>query len=316
MVFSAVASHSTKGIIATTNYPLDEPFVVEGIHYDDKSGFSGGDAFMTRETVQYDFDNALWRPQKDYFWPVVGKIRFYAGSPAIPAVSVTRENGVTANWEIASEESTQTDLCFAEVEEDCKAHSSTVPVIFSHALSHVCIKARTIKQYSHSQTAGNLIQANRITVVLDSVKLGGIISKGRFTQKPLGWTLDDGQKSEYTIFSSKEGLELRCDRYDNPELVKLNNLLLIPQTLPKDACIREWHRIIVRTSVTDTDTGQIVSDITYTLPKSSVIYLAGYRNAWDIDYKYTYRIQVGLEDTELTMAVTDWTETREIILED
>ena len=212
MVFSAVASHSTKGIITTTNYPIDEPFVVEAVHYDDDTGFSGGDVFMTRETVQYDMGKGIWKTKDDYFWPLDGKLRFYAGSPVIPEVSVTRENGVTASWDIPSGEYTQTDLCFAEVEENCSSHSASVPIIFSHALSQVCIKARTIKHYSYSRSVDNLIQANIITVVLDSVKIGGIISKGRFTQNPLGWTLDGGQKSEYTVFSSKKGQELGCDR--------------------------------------------------------------------------------------------------------
>ncbi|MBR4774734.1 MAG: fimbrillin family protein [Bacteroidales bacterium] len=316
MVFSAVASHSTKGIITTTNYPIDEPFVVEAVHYDDDTGLSGGDAFMTRETVQYDIDNGLWRTEDDYFWPIDGRIRFYAGSPLIPEVSVTRENGVTANWDISSGENTQTDLCFAEVDEDCTAHSASVPIIFSHALSQVCIKARTIKHYSYSRSIDNLIQANIITVVLDSVKIGGIVSKGRFTQKPLGWLLEKDIKSEYPVFSSKKGQELGCDRYDNPILYRLNNMLLIPQTLSEDAYIQEWHHIVVRTSVTDKDTGQIISDTTYELPKSSVIYLADYCEAWNLDYKYTYRLAVGLDSPMLSMAVTDWTETREIILED
>ena len=316
MVFSAVASHSTKGIISTTNYPFDEPFMVEAVHYDDKTGLSGGKEFLSSETVQYDFDNALWRTRENHFWPLSGNIRFYAGSPVIPAVSVTMENGVTADWDIASIEDTQTDICFAEVDENCNAHSSTVPVIFSHALSQVCIKARTSKHYSYSRTVDNLIQSNVITVVLDSVKLGGIVSTGRFTQKPLGWTPDNSRKSEFPIFTSKEGLELRCDRYDNPILTKLNTLLLIPQALSQDACLQEWHHVIVRTSVTDMNTNQIVSDTTYILPKSSVIYLADFCEAWEIDYKYTYRLAVGIDSPALSMAVTDWTESREIILED
>lgn len=316
MVFSAVASHSTKSIITTTNYPVDEPFVVEAVHYDDETGLSGGKEFLSAETVQYDHANALWRTREDHFWPLEGRIRFYAGSPAIPEVSVTRENGVTANWSIPSSENTQTDLCFAEVDESCSLHSASVPLIFIHALSQVCIKAHTLKHYSYSRSVDNLIQANIITVVLDSVKIGGIVSKGRFTQKPFGWQLDENVNSEYVVFSSKNGLELNCDRYDNPILFKLNNQLLIPQTLSGDAYIQEWHHITVRSSVTDTDTGQIISDTSYVLPKSSVIYLADHGKAWNYDYKYTYRLAVGLEDATLSKAITDWTETREIILED
>ena len=60
MVFSAVASHSVKNIITTTNYPLDEPFIVQAVYYPDGNDGSKGEEFMTRETVHYVHGEALW----------------------------------------------------------------------------------------------------------------------------------------------------------------------------------------------------------------------------------------------------------------
>ena len=74
----------------------------------------------------------------------------------------------------------------------------------------------------------------------------------------------------------------------------------------------------VRSSVTDLTTGEIISDQTYNIPKTSSRPLTKVCDRWKMDYKYTFRIAVGQEedDTELTLAVTDWTETKEIILGD
>ena len=74
--------------------------------------------------------------------------------------------------------------------------------------------------------------------------------------------------------------------------------------------------MVVRTSVTNKPTGTIESDMTSTMPSSATIPLALYAREWETNYKYTYRIAVGFEETEVTMAVTDWMETREIIIGD
>ncbi|MBQ7750525.1 MAG: fimbrillin family protein [Bacteroidales bacterium] len=314
VVFSATASHSTKAIITTTNYPLDEPFLVQAYHT------SKGDktsVLIERERVQYDFGTILWKTDNEYFWPEAGDIRFYAGSPILPEIGFTAENGMVASWSIPGDEYTQTDLCFAEATERCESHSATVPIVFSHALSQVCFKARTLKQYSYSRQENNFIQANVITVVLDSVKLGGIISKGRFTQIPRGWELDGSETAVYTVYKNDEGLQLNCDRYDNPILEKLSTMLLIPQSLPEGAYIEEWHHINVRSSITDLTTGQILSDGTNVLPVTQKISLKRYCPEWETDIKYTFRIAVGMDDpAEITTAVTDWTETKEIIIGD
>lgn len=315
MVFSAIASHSTKSIITTTNYPLDEPFVVKAVHYPEEKS-TEGNVFMDRQIVSYDFAEALWKPGLDHYWPQGGFITFFAGSPNIPEVQITPENGVVASWNVPSEEFTQTDLCYGEVTENCKAHSAIVPVVFSHALSQICIKARSLRNHSYSRQEDNLIQANVITVMLDSVKIGGIVSKGKFTQKPKAWEIEPEEKAEYLVFKSDEGLELRCDRYDNPLFTVLGNMLLIPQPMSRAAYIEEWHHIIVRSSVTDITTGQIVSDQVNIFHKSAKLPLIYKCEAWETDFKYTFRIAVGLEDTELAMAVTDWTETKEIIIGD
>ena len=152
--------------------------------------------------------------------------------------------------------------------------------------------------------------------MLDSVKIGGIVSKGKFTQKPKAWEIEPEEKAEYVVYKNDEGLELRCDRYDNPIFTVINNMLLLPQQMTADAYIEEWHHIIVRSSITDANTGNIVSDQTNILHKSARLPLISKCEAWETDYKYTFRIAMGLEDTELAMAVTDWTETKEIIIGD
>ena len=315
LVFSAVASHSVKSIITTTNYPLDEPFAVDAVYYPDRQD-GPGSCFMSGEAVEYYFEEATWKPRHEYFWPSRGTLVFYAGSPILPQVTFSTEHGIEADWEIPSDEYTQTDLCYAKVEADCSAHPASVPVVFNHALSQICFKARTQANYSYSRTEGNLIQANVITTVLDSVKIRGVISKGHFTQEPLGWKLDTFESAEYTVFRSEEGLPLHCDRYDTPTLYPLATMLLLPQVLYQDVVLEEWHHLVVRSSVTDTTTKQIVSDDTYTLPGYGSIHLADYCREWLMDFKYTFRLAVGQDVTEVSSAVTDWTETKELIIGD
>ena len=313
IVFSAVASHSTKGIISTTNYPVDEPFTVKAVHY---SGKDRTRTLMENVRVSYAPESGCWETEEKYLWPTEGTLRFYAVSPAMEAFCPEEGKGIEVQWTIPTEEDTQTDLCFAELTENCTRHSATVPVVFSHALSQICFKARTLKQYSFSQTAGDIIQASIINVVLDSVRIRGIVSRGIFSQDTPEWTYDKSCTTDYWVFRSKEGLPLGCDRYDVPELTRLSTMLLIPQQLLPDACIEEWHHMAVRVSQTDTTTGEIISDFSYDVPKSSVIRLDTYCKQWHLDYKYTFRLAVGLEEPELGVAVTDWTENKEIILGD
>lgn len=318
MVFSAVASHSVKNIITTTNYPLDEPFIVQAVYYPDGNDGSKGEEFMTRETVHYVHGEALWKTENQYYWPQQGKIVFYAGSPALPQISISPESGVETDWSIPTESETTTDLCFARTSENCSTHSSMVPVVFNHALSQICFKARTVRNYTHSYTEGNLVQANIINVVLDSVKIHGIVSKGHFTQKPRGWSYDPADTVSYTIFNRENGCALKVDRYDNPELKEIGKVLLIPQTLSEHATLEEWHHAEIRTSLTDTSTGQIVSDMSYTISQTSTIPIANHCERWIMDFKYTLRLAVGIDDDKSTLAVavTDWTETKEIIIGD
>jgi len=318
LVFSAVASHSTKSIITTTTYPLDEPFMVDAVYYPQGMGVPDSSrVFMADEIVTYDYDYEHWRAADDYFWPEKGIIHFYAGSPIIDEMEVSAEKGVTFDWEIPTVAESQTDLCFSEVIEDCSTHSTAVPIVFSHALSQICFKARPLKYYSSSERVNNLIQSNVFKVMLDSVKINGIVSKGQFNQTPKpGWTNDTSATTGYELFRSNDGLELHYDDYDSPILTQYALMLLIPQDLPEDATLEEWHRVVVRTSVTDANTGRIVSDITYAIPGSAKFQLAETCSRWNMDFKYTFRLAIGLEDSELIATVTDWTEPQELILGD
>ena len=320
MVFSAVASHSVKNIITTTNYPLDEPFIVEAVHYySDGNTDSADSVFIDHETIRYSFEQSLWKSDGEHYWPQKGKLLFYAASPILPQVKINKETGVEADWSIPSEAETETDLCFARTVENCDMHSSMVPVVFNHALSQICFKARTVKNYNFSSTEGNLVQANIINIVLDSIKIHGIVSKGHFTQKPRGWSYDaPADTVSYTVFNKEGGCALKVDRYDNPELKEIGKVLLIPQTLSEDATLEEWHHAEIRTTLTDKTTKQIVSDNSYTIYRTSTIPLADHCERWIMDFKYTLRLAVGIDDDKSTLAVavTDWTETKEIILGD
>jgi len=312
-VFSAVASHSTKGIINTTTYPVDKPFAVKAVH---SVKGEPSRTFMKDVQVAYDAQSGCWKTEASYLWPYKGTLRFYAVSPIVDAFCPETDKGINIQWSIPTEAETQTDLCFAEVSERCTRHSAIVPVVFSHALSQICIKARTLKQYTSTQKEGDIVEENEVSVILDSVLLKGIISKGCFNQETPAWTTDADATTDYWIYKSTEGLPLGCDKNNVPVLTRIATMLFIPQQLGSEACIQEWHHVHIHTVQKNTSTGEILEDVSYNIPKSSPVRLDKACKQWKMDYKYTFRIAVGMEDPELSAAVTDWTENKEIILGD
>ena len=314
IVFSAVASH-TKCIIGTTYYPTDLPFVVEAVHYPEGLDRDWENIYMSGATVEYDKANAWWQTEEEFFWPSEGNVVFYAASPAIPKVRITPEKGVETDWSIHSFEEAQVDLCYAKTVEDCKRHSAIIPIVFDHALTQVCVKVRPLKQYSKMLISDNLLQTDQITVVLDSLKITGVLGEGRFTQEPLKWE-NHHTPADYTLFNNPAGLALECDNQNNPVLSPLDPLLLIPQLLPENARIEEWHHTVVHSTLTDMTTGEVLQNRTYEVPGQADFPIWDCCQKWLPGYKYTFRLAIGLENSVLSLAVTDWVESQEIILDE
>lgn len=317
MVFTAVASHS-RCIIGTTYYPTNIPFVVEAVHYPNGIDNDWENVYFAETTVEYDKENAWWQSEDEFYWPQEGAVVFYAASPAVPQISISPDKGLETDWSIRSYDETQTDLCYAKTVEQCNRHSALIPIVFSHALTQVCVKVRPLKQYSKMLISDNLLQTDEITVVLDSLKINGVLCEGRFTQESAEWTTRPGIKSDYTVFNEPAGLALECDYQNSPVLTPLKPLLLIPQLLPADSSIEEWHHIVVHSYLKDITTGKILSDLSYSLPVTSSFLIWSCCQKWLPNYKYTFRLTLGMEaeDSALSLAVTDWVENSEIILDE
>lgn len=316
MVFSAVASHTTaRCIIGTTYYPTDIPFVVEAVHYPEGIENDWDNVYMSGTRVEYIKENAWWQPEEEFLWPREGAVVFYAASPALPTIHISPEKGVETEWSIHTFNEAQVDLCYAKTVENCKQHTAITPIVFDHALTQVCIKVRPLKQYSKLLISDNLLQTDQITVVVDSVKISGILSEGHFTQEPFNW-VNYTTINDYTIFNDPSGLVLECDSQNSPVLTPLDPLLLIPQLLPENARIEEWHRTVVHSTLTDMTTGELLQDMSYEVPGEASIPIWTCCQKWLADYKYTFRLAVGLENSVLSLAVTDWIETQEIILDE
>ena len=69
-------------------------------------------------------------------------------------------------------------------------------------------------------------------------------------------------------------------------------------------------------TLSDMATGEILQDLTYEIPAESSLPIWDCCQKWLPDYKYTFRLAIGLEDSVLSLAVTDWVENREIILDE
>ena len=314
--FTAVVSHTTKSIIATTSYPQDRPFVVDALL--SQSGTSGEPAsyLFRAETASYDSDMASWKTAEDYRWPESGILEFYAYSPASQEATIDSENGVVADIAIKDMEDAQNDFCYAYSSEHCSGHPVTVPLVFSHALTQVAFKVKLQRNYESRVDTGDLLQENAFTVSLDSMRVRGLLTEGHFVQTPFSWTPVEGSYRDFWLYRG-DPIVMGYDSLGLPASSYVATILAIPQELSDRAILDEWHTVRVHSTLTNRLTGD-VTVTEYELPLSASKPLLSVSRRWIAENKYTYLFTLGLskETGQLAATRTDWTESKEKFIDE
>ena len=286
--FAPVASKPTKAIIEGTTYPVGESFAVSAF-YNASAASPGSSAYFSNLTASKGIGND-WETSSSEYWPLAGRLDFYAYSPVSASGVTIGSSGVTATgYTITTAEEMTTDLCYASATvADCSAHPDAVPLAFSHALSQVVFRVKAADYYSNASLA------------LTSLSLGGIYSAGDFNNGE--WTNQDTAHS-YALSSTSTALTY--DGQNRPQTIDLCAYLFIPQELSPSATLNVGYSIVQSISGTD-----------YTLENRPVsVNLSNTITEWEAGKKYIYTLTIGMNNViTFTASAVGWQEENEEII--
>lgn len=273
--YGEVGNHTYEGSSTVYTYPKEEDFTIYAVQHDgDFAGWTSATPHeINNTTVRFDQSVDGWAPKtaanEYYYWPA-GKMSFAASSPAdleLPGADRTYgANGLTiTDFEIQNDAAKQYDLLFStrtinKTSADMiqgASYYSGIPIQFQHALSSVRF---SIKNETDAD------------VVLKEIKVYGVKYKGDFAENLAENTSDysqyvrgDNVNPEWTldsdIIDEANGYEgfhgsvtfpisaqyvaslAASDTDAADENEESHQLLLMPQTLSDDACVKVTYTV-------------------------------------------------------------------------
>ena len=333
-----VISTSTKVTEVANDYSTDLTFSVWAHYYDQTTdgavytNFAGGEVYMDNVEVTYDSDIKGWKnASTNYYWPKNGSLTFIAYSPAAVNAGVDA-NGIKFDNYAVGAPANQVDLLFSE-----RAYNKTsvdrttayaapyagVQINFKHALSSILFRVK-----AHEPYPGTTLTVKKIEV-LNAYSTGdftqGLADQNGATTDAAAW---NGHEAEtpyiaYETEEDEEGIVLSntAAKYvhnDNATAAaNTTDLILLPQDL--------YHE---NKEADDTDDTEITIKVTYTLQNEDMAapieqvaevslvtgneggyFTDGTNNisAWEMGKKYTYTIEVGLNEIYFDPRVEAWT---------
>lgn len=274
--YGEVGNHTYEGSTTVYKYPKEEDFTIYAVLHDgDFAGWTSATPHeINNTTIKYDQSVDGWAPKTAgddyYYWPA-GKMSFAASSPAdleLPGTTVRTygANGLTiTGFEIQSDAAKHYDLLFStrtinKTSTDMlqgASYYSGIPIQFQHALSSV--------RFSIQNTTD-------ADVVLKEIKVYGVKYKGDFAENLNENTSDYSQYVRGTnvnpawdvkndIIDEANGYVGFHGSVDFPisaqyvaslaasdtdaagENEESHQLLLMPQTLSDDACVKVTYTV-------------------------------------------------------------------------
>lgn len=285
---------------------------------------AGGDLYMNNVEVTYDQTVNGWSSDavnggQIYYWPKTGKLTFAAYSPAdVNSFTPTYDKtGLKVNaFTVAGNVADQYDFMFSdrsynrtesenELTPDANHTGGSyegVDILFHHALSSIQFVAKTDKAYGNTKIniTGIEIQnayekANFAEGMTDAA---GVQPKG--TAKWSDWS----SEKNYTIYEDETGQNL----VDNADYAKVGTTaLLIPQDLNHSGA----NNITVKIDYTIQNGSGPVLPQTASFVVGNGSYtesgaLTGTHQKWQMGYRYTYRIIIGLNKIYFSPEVDLW----------
>ena len=330
-----VISPSTKVTEVADNYSTDLTFSVWAHYYDLTTdgavytNFAGGEVYMDNVEVTYDSDIKGWKnASTNYYWPKNGSLTFIAYSPAGVNAGVNA-NGIKFDNYVVGAPASQVDLLFSERAYDktsvdrataAAAPYAGVQINFKHALSSILFRVKADEEYP-----GTTLTVKKIEV-LNAYSTGdftqGLADQNGATTDAAAWSGHDSE-TPYIAYENKTGIVLSHMNavYVHNSAAKATDnttdLILLPQDL--------YHE---NKEADDTDDTEITIKVTYTLQNEDMAapieqvaevslvtgnagdYFTDGKNdisAWEMGKKYTYTIEVGLNEIYFDPRVEAWT---------
>ena len=337
-----VISPSTKVTEVADNYSTNLTFSVWAHYYDQTednsvyTSFAEGEVYMNEVVVEHDATIAGWKNKTTtYYWPKNGSLTFIAYSPSEGEdedYADVDANGIKFTNYVVGTPEDQVDLLFSE-----RAYNKTsvdrttdeaapyagVQINFKHALSSILFRVK-----AHEPYPGTTLTVKKIEV-LNAYSTGdftqGLADQNGATTDAAAW---NGHEAEtpyiaYETEEDEEGIVLSntAAKYvhnDNATAAaNTTDLILLPQDL--------YHE---NKEADDTDDTEITIKVTYTLQNEDMAapieqvaevslvtgneggyFTDGTNNisAWEMGKKYTYTIEVGLNEIYFDPRVEAWT---------
>lgn len=291
--FNAVTSHASKAILGAGALPTNTDFKVWGFYSPNGlfTEFSTAPASNFMAGVHIEWTSGadvskmpVWRNRvKYYFWPVSGKVGFYALHPYDIGSSVLGYNeGVRVTDYELREATKYVDLMYTYAEGENRA--TALPLNFKHALSQIEIAVKLKENYPD------------VGFEILSAEFVNIDSKATFTYSRIE---DSGEWSGEND-SHTSSLYYSTDRRSVLPQVAIYSAAMgmIPQTLSTVDGQRTELHIEYRISQADGTimNGTIVKD------------LSSIQTKWIMGTKYLYTLNFSLREITFNPTVTEWAE--------
>lgn len=298
--FNAITKKNTRSIVTENHFDTtNDKFNVWGFYDQDAidansvnlTGTSVAPNFMNNVEISYVTTPApvAWRNlENHYYWPLVGKVGFYALYPSSKAPSsITWDGGMKINdytiTDLNSSGDDAMDLMYAYGESG--RTPDELSMIFKHALSQILFRFKTNASYP-----GATIRINSIT--LKNVDLSGDFS---FMKPDVASWADNTTKSVDFVYYGSQSEDA------------------VPVVAPAVAPDYGLPIVFIPQSATASQEAEInftihqenSTDIVYTLPIS----LVTSTGTWDMGKRYVYTINFKLNEILYNPSVSTWLET-------
>lgn len=338
--FSAVTGLATKAAITDNYFPTDAGnfgvyayYVAEGTWaanfatsalYMGTANGSGdaGDA-TTGVSVEYDSDLKIWKPSETYYWPLEGKLTFFAYYPATlatPAFDLSAKQFSTGAFTVNTTVTEQKDVLVSSFAED-KTSSTTQQYVFGAGEGQNSGDNKGVQiQFKHMLSQIVFTAAADATVFGRgfSFKINDITVGARGTSA--GMTIVPGSTPSWTAPTTLATFDILSEDFPNSEVTGgiaanwLGNsqsaqigspLLMIPNADfvggegDADDDYFTVTYTLYRTS-DGLDMGTKTVKLWFKNNKTSPV------TNWQPGKKYTYRLTIGLEEIYFAPQVGNW----------
>jgi len=279
IVMQAVNKVPTRDIVSGTTFSGD--FKVFGFFSEDD--FANTEEFGMYDVVCTEVDGVYKNSTTSYYWPMSGKVGFYAVAPAsIVPTTVSWADGLTlTNYNV--NDAKVTDVMFAY--NWGQKGSSALEMVFSHALSQVGATVATDKNYPGA------------TLTITSIAFKNVDVEATFTQKATPqWTNNtDAQTATMPLIAPATAPTLSTSRVNYGD----TNVVAIPQALATGTGTNAKLSI----AYTLTQNGKNISGV---VEPTIIATTNTEANTWESGKKYIYNITFFLEEITFNPSATDW----------